>query len=69
GNEHQQLLPGGFKKDGEPVTSLEGITALLSDWFDSGRTPVELLRYERLSSRKTLVRLCEVTMWRKKSEQ
>jgi len=59
-------LPGGFKQDGEPVTSLEGITALLSTHFVREGNSQELLRYERLSSRKLIVRNCEVTMWRLK---
>lgn len=62
----QQMLPGGFKKDGEPVTSSEGIAAILSNWFVQEGQPVELVRYERHSSRKMLVRACEVTSWRKK---
>lgn len=67
-NDLQACLPGGFKKDGEPVTSFEGITAILSNWFVQDGQPVELMRYERHSSRKMLVRSCEVTSWRKKSE-
>ncbi len=64
----QSLLPGGFKKDGEPVTSSEGIAGILSAHFDKVDIPVDLVRIERLSSRKMMVRNCEVTFWRKKQE-
>ena len=62
----QGMWPGGYKKDGEPVTSSEGIAGILSKHFESIGKPVDLLRIERLSSRKMVVRICEVSSWRKK---
>jgi 5-histidylcysteine sulfoxide synthase/putative 4-mercaptohistidine N1-methyltranferase len=59
--------PGGFKQDGEPVTSLDGITSALSPHFNRVGEPTQLLRYERINRRKTIVRTCEVTRWTKKS--
>jgi putative 4-mercaptohistidine N1-methyltranferase len=62
----QYMLPGGYKKDGEPVTSSEGIAGILSAHFERADNPVDLVRIERLSSRKMVVRNCEVTFWHKK---
>jgi putative 4-mercaptohistidine N1-methyltranferase len=56
--------PGGFKADGEPVTSLQGITNLLRKKFVKVGDNRELIRYERFNSRKMLVRRCEVTFWK-----
>lgn len=58
--------PGGFKQDGEPMTSLEGIQHILSDRFDLINSPFNLTVTIRKSSRITEQRLSEVTVWRKK---
>ncbi len=57
--------PGGFKKDGEPVTSFAGIKDVLAEHFMQEGTPFNLFKYEWQSSRQTIQRLCEVTIWRK----
>lgn len=61
-----ECRPGGFKKDGEPVTSLDGISAILSAHFTLESNPFNLFKYEWLNSRQQLQRICEVTIWRKK---
>jgi hypothetical protein len=48
------------------VTSSEGIAGILSAHFERADNPVDLVRFERLSSRKMVVRNCEVTFWHKK---
>ena len=58
--------PGGFKQDGEPVTSLEGIQNILCDKFDLINSPVNLTVTLRKSSRITEKRMSEVSVWRKK---
>ena len=56
--------PGGFKADGEPVSSLQGISNLLRKKFERVGDSHELIRYERFNSRKMLLRRCEVTFWK-----
>lgn len=58
--------PGGFKRDGEPVTSLEGIHKILSEKFNLVKQPENLTLTHRKSSRITEQRLSEVSVWRKK---
>ena len=58
--------PGGFKQDGEPVTSLEGIQQILSNNFEPELEPINLLFNVRKSSRVSEQRLSEVSVWRKK---
>ncbi len=58
--------PGGFKKDGEPVTSLDGIKAALEPQFDLVSDPQEINRTIKRSSRRTENRLLEITIWKKK---
>jgi hypothetical protein len=58
--------PGGFKQDGEPMTSLEGIQHILSNKFELVNEPVDLTFTLRKSSRISEQRMSEVTVWRKK---
>ena len=58
--------PGGFKQDGEPVTSLDGIKLILNKNFDLQGDPIDLNSYLKKSSRTTEVRLSQVTVWRKR---
>jgi hypothetical protein len=58
--------PGGFKQDGEPVTSFEGIQNILSDNFELENDPINLIFTVRKSSRVSEQRMSEVTVWRKK---
>lgn len=62
----KEYRPGGFKRDGEPVTSFDGIKAILDQWFVLEQPPVDLTCTLRKSSRCSEVRLSEVTVWRKK---
>lgn len=61
-----ECRPGGFKKDGEPVTSLDGITEILAANFTREGNPFNLFKYEWLNSRQQLQRICEVTLWKRK---
>lgn len=58
--------PGGFKQDGEPVTSLEGIQKILGEKFSLENEPENMTLTLRKSSRITEHRLSEVSVWRKK---
>jgi 5-histidylcysteine sulfoxide synthase/putative 4-mercaptohistidine N1-methyltranferase len=58
--------PGGFKKDGEPVTSLDGIKQILEQNFVMQGDPKNLEIQLRKSSRCFDVRLSEVSVWYKK---
>ena len=58
--------PGGFKRDGEPVTSFEGIKSILEDKFELQNEPENLSLNIRKSSRVTEQRISEVSVWRKK---
>ncbi|MCE5204532.1 MAG: 5-histidylcysteine sulfoxide synthase [Porphyromonadaceae bacterium] len=58
--------PGGFKQDGEPVTSLEGITAILTPHFSMQADPIEIMRLRKESSRHTMQQMLQVTVWKKK---
>ncbi|MFZ4582302.1 MAG: 5-histidylcysteine sulfoxide synthase [Paludibacter sp.] len=57
--------PGGFKKDGEPVVSFEGIAELLQPEFVQVGKPVNLDFHKRISSRKSEVLTTEVSVWQK----
>ncbi|MGC9150793.1 MAG: 5-histidylcysteine sulfoxide synthase [Microbacter sp.] len=59
--------PGGFKQDGEPVTSFEGIKAILETHFTLAEEPVDLTLTERYSSRVSQMKRSEVSLWRKKN--
>lgn len=58
--------PGGFKRDGEPVSSYEGIKEILSAHFNEIVPPVNLTQIRPLSSRTSKYRICEVTVWKMK---
>ena len=58
--------PGGFKKDGEPVTSLDGIKEILENHFVLQRDPINLKAKIKLSSRVRVNKLSEITLWKKK---
>lgn len=57
--------PGGFKKDGEPFTSFDGIAELLQPEFVQITKPVNVDYLKRISSRKSEVLKTEVSIWRK----
>jgi len=58
--------PGGFKKDGEPLTSFDGLQNILGEHFLLEKTPVDIPLMIRKSSRIAEQRMCEVSVWRKK---
>lgn len=62
----KEFRPGGFKRDGEPVTSFEGIRQILEEHFDLEKEPVDLTVNFRKSSRCSEVRLSQVSVWRLK---
>ena len=64
--EIREHWPGGFKKDGEPVTSLDGIKEILETNFELKRDPIDLKADVKLSSRLRISRMSEITFWRKK---
>lgn len=66
-NEVRENWPGGFKEDGEPVTSLDGIKELLSKHFVLERDPINLEAKVKLSSRIKINKLSEITLWKKKA--
>ena len=57
--------PGAYKKDGEPVTSFEGIKMLLKDNFELISEPVNQPAALPLSSRDVEVSVVEISVWRK----
>nr|MBP8783769.1 putative 4-mercaptohistidine N1-methyltransferase [Paludibacter sp.] len=57
--------PGGFKRDGEPVSSYEGIKDILSAHFSEFAQAVNMTQIRPLSSRTSEYRTCEVSVWQK----
>ena len=66
-NVKREHWPGGFKQDGEPITSLEGIQHILSPNFDMISEPKDLIFSLRKSSRISEQRTSQVSVWRKKN--
>jgi putative 4-mercaptohistidine N1-methyltranferase len=58
--------PGGFKKDGEPVSSFEGIKTILENTFEPIELPVNLTAAKAHSSRKIEVSEVEISVWQKR---
>jgi 5-histidylcysteine sulfoxide synthase/putative 4-mercaptohistidine N1-methyltranferase len=58
--------PGGFKEDGEPLTSLDGIKKVLEPHFNLIAEPRDITRLVKKSSRVTENRLLQLTIWMKK---
>jgi 5-histidylcysteine sulfoxide synthase/putative 4-mercaptohistidine N1-methyltranferase len=65
-NIKRENWPGAFKEDGEPVTSFEGIKALLQDNFELLKEPINLTAAKSISSRKVEVSVVEISVWKKK---
>nr|WP_245625971.1 putative 4-mercaptohistidine N1-methyltransferase [Marinifilum fragile] len=57
---------GGFRKDGEPYSTLQGLKDLLSDQFDMMEEPQDVPFVIRETSRKFQHTVAEMTVWRKK---
>ena len=58
--------PGGFKQDGEPVSSFEGVKAILSNHFELINEPKSISQTLRKSTRLSEQRISEVSIWKKK---
>ena len=58
---------GGFKRDGEPVTTLDGLHAELDEHFTLMTDPVKVPFVIRETANKHQHTLSEVTLWKKKS--
>lgn len=65
-DEVRENWPGGFKKDGEPVTSLDGIKQILEKHFVLERDPISLKEKVKHSSRVAVENLSEITFWKKR---
>lgn len=65
-NIKREHWPGGFKRDGEPVSSFEGIKEMLSTHFTLEKEPVNLLVSLWKNSRTRENKTSEITIWRKK---
>ena len=62
----REYWPGGFKQDGEPVTSLDGIKAILDEHFTLENEPIDLTLSLRKSSRITENRISQISVWKKR---
>jgi len=65
-NIKREHWPGGFKQDGEPLTSFEGIKELLANHFTLENTPYNLALFSYKSTRLLEKKWTEVSYWRKK---
>ncbi len=61
-----QYRIGGYRKDGEPYSSWEGLRDTLSPDFELLGEPVELTQTIRRSQRRHELRLVQLSVWRKK---
>jgi len=57
---------GGFKKDGENYTTMDGLKALLAEHFELKTGPLSVPFVIRETSRKFQHSLSEVTIWERK---
>lgn len=57
---------GGFKEDGEPVTSLDGLKSILESKFELTNEPFDMALSVKKSSRITEDRMLQATVWKKK---
>jgi 5-histidylcysteine sulfoxide synthase/putative 4-mercaptohistidine N1-methyltranferase len=57
---------GGFKRDGEPVTTLDGLHAELDEYFELTGAPVKVPFVIRETANKHQYTFSEVTLWKKK---
>jgi len=58
--------PGGFRKDGEPFTSLDGLKEILDKYFVLDGNPVDMSFVIREDARNYQHRVSQLTVWRKK---
>ena len=57
---------GGFRKDGENVTTLQAITQLLSSHFASAASPQDIAFVIRETSRKFQHTIAQMTVWERR---
>ena len=57
---------GGYKKDGESLKSIDGITQILSEHFELVLKPYDLKYPVRHTARDFEIKISEVSIWRKK---
>jgi hypothetical protein len=57
---------GGYRKDGEPYSTLQGLKDLLSDEFSLVENPKNVTFVIRETSRKYQHTIAQMTIWRKK---
>jgi 5-histidylcysteine sulfoxide synthase/putative 4-mercaptohistidine N1-methyltranferase len=65
-NIKREHWPGGYKKDGEPVSSFEGIKTILQNTFDLIEQPFNLTATQRTSSRNIDLSIVELSVWKRK---
>jgi 5-histidylcysteine sulfoxide synthase/putative 4-mercaptohistidine N1-methyltranferase len=58
---------GGYRKDGEPYTSFEGVMDILKSEFELISEPVDLWQTLRMEARRHLLKKVQLTVWRKKN--
>ena len=58
---------GGFRKDGEPYTCLEGLQDILGNHFELLAEPQELLQTLRQGGRRYELKKLQLTLWKKKT--
>jgi 5-histidylcysteine sulfoxide synthase/putative 4-mercaptohistidine N1-methyltranferase len=68
---HESISPkekwiGGFKKDGEPVTSFSGLSSILEKEFRLKQKPEEIVYSLRKTSKQFEIQISEVSIWQKK---
>lgn len=66
-NIKREHWPGGFKKDGEPLTSFEGIKEILNTNFTLEKEPVNMQFTLWKNSKSVELKTSEVTVWKKKN--
>lgn len=57
---------GGFRSSAEPVRAIETVEELLKEHFSKTDHHASLLSVHRINIRKSIVKMIEVTVWRKK---
>lgn len=62
----RELWPGGFKKDGEPVTSFDGIARVLNHHFELQGEAIDHRVIKAMSSRTYAFTVNQTTVWKKK---
>lgn len=64
GEVQREHWPGGFKRDGEPISSFDGIADILSENFELIERGGTIALNKRISNFKSIVELLDVSAWR-----